>query len=191
MQPGYSRYEGVRMTIEGVVAQVLAEHTRIICRNVEAEWENMQGITGKAEMHSDLPVIIGNFVTATLDASGQKAWITEFGSGSKMDRESPYITAYLESEHFNQWRLHSSRMPIMGRSEGEYLDLDGNVQYSSGRMQGLDLERDGKARFQPFSPIHLIQRAIKLETPAIIIHIKTAVAEYMVQKLTMDILIYV
>lgn len=173
------------------ISEVLAIHTEIICKRVKSRW-NSQSIQGRAEIHNDLPKIVGGLVIATIEASGQKAMISEFGRGSLMDTsaDNPYLNEYLRSPQFNQWRFHSSRMPIMGRSPGEYTDLDGNTQVSTGKMQGLDLERDGDPRFQPLKGQHIIHEEILAEIHEIIVHIQLAVQDYALRELTMNIQVY-
>lgn len=177
--------------IEQEIASVIKVHTDIICNNVRNRW-NSQSIQGNAEIHADFPKIVTPLVIATIEASGGKAWVSEYGRGSLMDDsgKNPYLNEYLRSPQFNQWRLHSSRMPIMGRSAGEYIDLDGGTHVSSGKMQGLDLERDGDPRFQPLKGQYVIHEEIIKEIPELILHIQKAVADYAISQLTMSLQIY-
>lgn len=180
------------MELQAIIAGVIASHCKVIEARVRARWQSQSGIQGNAEIGSDFPVIMGNIVTATINAHGAKAWVSEFGRGSQMASasENPYLNEYLRGDNFNQWRLHSSRVPIMGRSEGEYKDLDGNTQYSTGKMQGLDLERDGDARFQPMLPQRIIKEEFEREYPDIILAIQSAVAGYGVAMMTMQTEVY-
>ena len=178
------------MELQSIIAGVIAKHCKVIESRVRARWQGQSGIQGNAEIGSDFPIIIGNIVTATINAHGAKAWVSEFGRGSQMSQDNPYLNEYLRGDNFNQWRLHSSRMPIMGRSKGEYKDIDGNTQYSTGKMQGLDLERDGDPRFKPMLPQHIIKEEFEREYPDIIVSIQSAVAGYAVSQLTMTTEVY-
>jgi hypothetical protein len=175
------------------IAKVIKAHTDIICNRVTAKWGNMAAIEGNAEIHCNFPKIVANAITATIEASGQKAWIAEFGRGSLMEDKgrNPYLQEYLSSTNVNQWRFHSSRMPIMGRSAGQYKDLDGNTRTSTGKMQGLDLERDGDPRFKPMLPSHIIEHEVTAEFPEIIAHIQRVVEAEVLAELTMDVQIYI
>lgn len=82
-------------------------------------------------------------------------------------------------------------MPIMGRSAGEYTDLDGKTHVSSGKMAGLDLERDGKPEYQPHVPLHIIKHEVEAAYPEIVAALKTATAEYIMSQLSVNLKIYV
>jgi hypothetical protein len=82
-------------------------------------------------------------------------------------------------------------MPIMGRSAGTYVDLDGVEHESSGKMAGLDLERDGREEFQPFTPQHIIREEVERAFPDIADAIRLAVRDYTISQLTMEIQIYI
>lgn len=174
-------------SLEQSIAVVLAIHTQIICARVAAKWGNMQGIKGNAEIHSNLPKIVGGMVVASIEASGQKAWIAEFGSGSLSDPSNPYLDEYVSSGNFNRYRSKSD-MTIRGRDAGDYTDLDGNPQHSSGHNAGKDLEL--KPVYPVMYPAHIIQHEIDAEIPDIIAHIQVAVRDYAASQLTMDIQMY-
>lgn len=148
----------------------------------------MAGIVGNAEIHSGLPVVIGNMVVATLEATGQKAWIAEFGSGSQMakDGSNPYLSEYQSSSNYNP--LRPADGTIVGRRKGQYYDLDGKPQYSSGRNAGKDLEL--KPVVTTIFPMHTIQHEIDSEMPELIMHLRKTVEDYALQSLTMDVNIY-
>jgi hypothetical protein len=178
--------------IEAVIAGILAKHCVVIESRVKARWSAQSSIEGIKEIHSDIKPFIGNLVIAEINATGMGAWISEFGRGSNMEdaQDNPYLNEYLRGDNFNQWRLHSSRIPIMGRSEGEYKDLDGKTQYSSGKMQGMDLERDGDPRFKPLMPQHIIREEVTQAIPELIESIQEAVRDFAVKELTMTTQIY-
>lgn len=165
------------------IAQVLQKHTAVICSRIRSQWGNKAAIQGKAEITAETPKILGSIVSQTLNAMGQKAWVAEYGRGSSMDKSSKYFEEYLRNPSVNPWRFYNLSMPIMGRSAGEYRDLDGNTHVSSGKMAGLDLERDGDPRFRPMLPMHIIEREIDLEYPEIVLEVNKVVSEYVNEQL--------
>jgi hypothetical protein len=184
------------MNLEELVANRLIYWSEQICSQVRDKWTSQTSpqAEGQKEIHVDPPEVTPGLVIATIVASGGSAWMVEFGKGSLMDiTENPYIAQYLSSSNFNSWRGFSSRMPIMGRSAGEYTDLDGNTQVSSGKMAGLDLERDGKPEFQPSMPMHTIETELEFTWPLIQADIEqtiaNAISEELIYSLTMDIYI--
>ena len=154
------------MDLTPVIEAVLVMYSDTICRRIKSRWASL-GIKGNAEADSYILGSVKGAVVSRIFGSGQKAWIAEFGSGSLMEdsADNPYLNDYLQSPEFNQWRLHSSRLPIMGRSAGEYTDLDGVTHISSGKLAGFDLERDGWA--VPQEPMHIMREEVTEALPEI------------------------
>ena len=154
--------------------------------NIERRWENMTGVEGNAEVSVDLPYVSAGDVVEYIRAQGQKAWILEYGSGSKSDTSSPYIDSYVSSSNFNSYRSRGD-MRIRGRAAGEYSDLDGNPQVSTGTNAGRDLE--AKPVYEPQIPLHVIQEEIEKEIPTLRSRIATLVPELIARELsiTMDV----
>ena len=169
--------------IEAKIAAVVAMYIQIICERVKAKWGNMQGIQGKAEIYAGLPSIIGPLISQTIDASGQRAWIAEFGSGSTMDTTSPYYSAYRSNSNFNPARRSDNA--ITGRPAGEYLDLDGNVHVSSGANEGRDLE--AKPVYTYMIPMHIIEYEIREVLPDLRAAIAIAVQDEVRRVMTMEV----
>jgi len=177
--------------LELEIQRVLGIHCQVICKNVVARWNTMQGIKGNAEIKvaDDLPQIVGGLVMATLDAHGMKAWIAEFGSGSLSDTSTnPYLDAYVSTGNFNHYRSKGD-MSIRGRDAGAYLDLDGVSHTSTGHSAGKDLEL--KPVYPVMFPTHVIKETIEAEIPDLIIHLQQTVATYALQSLTMNVDIYI
>jgi hypothetical protein len=164
------------MSLESAVEGVLIFWSDRICNRIRSRWDSL-GIPGKSEADFYPLSIVQGIVASRISGWGQRAYIAEFGSGSLMDKNNPYLEKYLQSPEFNQWRLHSSRMPIMGRSAGEYQDLDGRTEVSTGKMQGLDLERDGKPQWQPHEPMHNMEQEIDAALPEIMESITQAITD--------------
>lgn len=176
--------------IELEIAKVLKLHTDIICNRVRAKWGNMVGIVGNAEIHSDFPKIVGSMVVASIEASGQKAWIAEFGSGSLSAprSENPYLGDYVSHGNFNRHRSEGN-MSIKGRDKGSYYDLDGYKHESTGRSAGKDLEL--KPVYTVMYPAHVIQHEVTTELPEIIVHLQQVIEASVLAELTMDVQIYI
>jgi hypothetical protein len=169
--------------IEQKIAGIIAMYTQIICERVKAKWGNMQGIQGKAGIYAGLPTIIGPMVSQSIDATGQKAWIAEFGSGSTMDTSSPYYSTYRGSSNFNPSRRSDNS--ITGRPAGEYLDLDGNIHVSTGTNEGRDLE--AKPVYTHMLPMHIIEFEIREVLPDLRAAIAVAVQDEVKRIFTMSI----
>lgn len=175
------------MMIELEIAKVLKLHTDIICNRVTAKWGNMLGIVGNAEIHSDFPKIVGSMVVASIEASGQKAWIAEWGSGSLMDKGNPDLASYKAHGNYNP--LRKADGSITGRPMGSYYDLDGYKHESSGRSAGKDLER--KPVYTIMYPAHVIQHEVTAELPEIIVHLQQVIEASVLAELSMDVQIYI
>jgi hypothetical protein len=174
------------MNLELTVTAIVNQWANGVASTIQSKWANMAGIQGEAHATADSAWIEAGNVVAMIRGFGQKCWISEYGSGSAMDHNSPYFNEYIKSPEFNQWRLHSSRMPIMGRSEGEYKDLDGNTHKSSGKMAGFDLERDGKSEFQPMIPMHIIEEALKASESDLRTRLNEVIPQLIAQQLQID-----
>jgi hypothetical protein len=184
------------VNLELLVAGKLIEWAQRVADRVNTVWPSQQSsvITGNKEIHVGELQVTAQAIMVEIVASGQAAWEIEMGRGSLMEvdaSKNPYIIEYLGRADVNPWRFHSSRLPIMGRSAGDYTDLDGVTHVSSGHMQGLDLERDGKPEFQPAMPMHTIKTTLEFMWPTIVADINeavnTAVGQEIVTALTMDI----
>ena len=170
------------MNLDLIISEVLLEQAQKICNRVRSEWESSMrpGISGNKEISVGNLMVIKGAVIVEIISTGMAAWIMEMGKGSLMEKsvaDNPYLQDYLSSDEVNPWRFHSSRMPIMGRSEGEYKDLDGGTHSSSGRMQGLDLERDGEPEYQPVLPMHIIRTEVKQSLPIIAAELSSALSK--------------
>ena len=156
--------------------------------NIERRWGNSAGVTGNTEVTVDLPYVSAGNVVQYIRAQGRKAWILEYGSGSKSDTDNPYLDSYVSSGDFNGYRSRSD-MRIRGRDAGEYSDLDGGTQVSSGRNAGKDLE--AKPVYEPQIPLHIIQEEIEKEIPTLRSRIAELVPELIARELsiTMDVTI--
>ncbi len=158
------------------VKKKIDEYTRIARGMVKAEWSKYTG-----GIYSDLgeaklfltPVIADSqgMVVRDILASGQKAWILEFGRGSLMETssaENPWLDEYVESSDFNKWRKGNA-FAITGREKGsKYYDLDGKGKnggtepfVSTGTLKGVNLEEwHSTKEYAPISPMKVIQSVL-------------------------------
>lgn len=182
------------MELELLVATIVKQWCEEVAQRVQHRWGVHNSIPGNAEVSTDTKVI-GKVILGTITGRGQKAFICEFGKGSLMElQDNPYLQDYISSTEFNQWRLHSSRMPTMGRSAGAYKDLDGVTHESSGAMAGLDLERSiGQYDefFAPVEPMHVIEEEIQASYDDLVIRVSSAVDNYVGRFLSMELKIYI
>jgi len=68
---------------------------------------------------------------------GAWAIIDSYGTGSKMDKNNPFYEEYKQSSYYNPARYGDQ---IVGRPEGEYENIFGEEEYSSGKNEGKNLE---------------------------------------------------
>lgn len=134
--------------IAGVLKQLQSEYL--------AECEtHMLTPEGRADLTaSEIKDINGMFIAEVI--GGTWAVLDEWGIGSLMDTSNPVLDEYRNSDLWNPARYD---LAIRGRPAGEYTNIFGYTQISSGRMAGLDLER--KPGFEPRPPSHAMQTAMR------------------------------
>jgi hypothetical protein len=151
-----------------------------IIYDVQREWGN-HPTPGEAHISFVSNMLAGE-VTATLIASGQKAWILEYGKGTLMDLSNPYLAEYQSNPNYNRYRKFNE---VAGRGPGVYHDLDGNEFTSSGKAVGVNLETvafvTGKDEFLPSEPLHLIFYSILENRQLILDDIAETFALYTVE----------
>ena len=162
------------------LSYVVDEWAMDVARTIENKYGNSQGVEGNAMASSDLPFISEGNVVTYIRAQGQKAWILEYGSGSKSDQENPGLDAYVGNKNFNRYRSRSD-MRIRGRDAGDYKDLDGNPQVSSGKNAGRDLE--AKPVYEPQIPLHVVQEEIQKALPDLRSRLATVIPELIAREL--------
>lgn len=83
---------------------------------------------------------------------GAFAVLDSWGSGSLMDTSNDALNDYLSSDLYNPARPKRPGAPITGRPEGDYTDIFGEPAYSSGAMEGLNLEEMPNSPIKPQAP---------------------------------------
>lgn len=84
------------------------------------------------------------------------AVMDSFGTGSKMDVSNPALSDYKSSELWNSAR---AGLAIAGREKGEYKNIYGDSEISSGTMAGINLEDVGLVKAR--EPSYAFQNADK------------------------------
>lgn len=69
---------------------------------------------------------------------GAWAVMDEWGTGSKMDLNNPFLDQYRNSDLWNPARKDTA---IRTRPQGEYTDIFGEKRYAKGNNPGFNLER--------------------------------------------------
>jgi len=146
----------ITQAIIAAILLIIKEHSTIICSRVQAKWGN-QSIQGEAHIESNV-TFAGSMILSSIFAGGMKAFICEEGSGSLLNRDNPDLAEYVGSELFNPYRGNDFK--IRGRGMGDYRDLDGNTQTSSGLKQGIVIE---SSKYKAYLTQHLIQFEIDSE----------------------------
>lgn len=146
-----------REQINSRIFQIVNKYANKACDKVQTEWSKyVSDVDGDSVIDSEISKAKSRIV-ATIYAYGQRAWILEYGRGSLMDNVNvnPYLNEYLQSEKINPWRKRKGSKAIYGRPEGEYEDLDGNTQWSSGKLSGVNLERLNTNPYEPLKGRHI------------------------------------
>lgn len=194
--------------IEQIIAGVLKLHCDIIATRVKSRWSTMSAIKGQESIHSTLPVIIGNLVSASIEAQGMSAWIKEYGSGSLVDTKSPYWQEYTQSPMYNKERATEGNEFIARSAGSTVYRPDGTTYSSTGNayrrvykmnkagQHGLHLERPlnrtgNYPGYKAFLGSHIIEHEVSAELPEIIAHLQQVIEAEVLAELTMDVQIYI
>ena len=141
-----------------MIADVVQRYAQGFKGDIVGEWDKITDIEGNAELSFVITTNTPTLVIGEYRASGQKAWIAEYGSGSLLDSDNPGLMAYSNSSSFNKER---EDFEIRTR-KGEYTDLDGVVHEGSGigGTHGLNAEKLGNHSVTPHPPRHVMKEAL-------------------------------
>lgn len=92
---------------------------------------------------------------------GAHSILDSWGTGTLMDTSNPALNEYLSSAYYNPSRPFTPGAPITGRPEGEYTNIFGETEYSTGAMEGLNLEINPNIPITARSPSGAFQDADK------------------------------
>lgn len=80
------------------------------------------------------------------------ALMDSYGTGSKMVKDNEEFAEYANSEYYNPARGKYPGAPIRGRPQGKYLSFVHGESYSTGSMQGFNIE----GKYPPWEPSNAI-----------------------------------
>ena len=173
------------------IATVVHAWAVMVAERISGQWENLSAVHGEAHIETDDTIVFPTYLLQRIEAYGWAAWEIEYGSGSASDtRDNPYIDDYINDSNFNDYRSKSD-MTIRGRDEGDYTDLDGNIQHSTGKNAGRDLEAKPVYPGMTMLPMHIIQEEVHSALPELYSMINDVVAEEVMSGLWTSLKMYV
>lgn len=146
------------------LSDIVSRYAEKNMADIRNEWSK-ENVKGNAEIRFKITREDVFGVTGQYEASGQKAWIVEHGSGSLMDdaSENPGLSQYKSSKYWNDEREGTE---IRTRT-GEYSDLDDNMHTGSGLggSHGLNAEKlRGGRKVVPHEPRHVLKETLTSNT---------------------------
>ena len=145
-----------------IVKKLLESYGNRICLDVKQTWSNLPSIDGNANISFKVIKNDNELTIGTIEATGQKAWIAEYGKGSLMASEAynPYLERYKKNPR--RWNSIRKGNFVTGRVTGKYKDLDNNQYDSGGRWAGRSLEH----YYKPSEPYYVIHKTVTEENYA-------------------------
>lgn len=111
--------------------------------------------------------LANKMIEGEITADYWQAWLEQFGKGSLMAsaRENPGLITYMNSEYWNRARSKGTRV-VVGRPQGTYKGIDGEVRRSGGSYVGVDLEElaergDIDPSYKPTPPTFFLRVALQ------------------------------
>ena len=146
------------------LANVMEKTAKGIIADIRSDWSKHKRPEGNAEIDFQIVKDDYDVVRGEYTARGQRMWILEHGSGSKMDdeKENPDLPDYKRSELWNKERGKPPGNDPSGneiRSRGSYYDLDGNFHEGSSiaMPHGLNLEWETAGSGKPWKKVSPIK----------------------------------
>ena len=139
----------IRQRLLDRIKKIVVDYARAACNQVRQQWDRYEA-DGNAEINSSVETA-EDVVTAAVVATGMKAWLLEYGKGSKMVKsttENPFLEEYISGvvketsgdPLFNPKRIYHG-LALIGRPEGIYSDLDDIYYYSYGHVDNRKIEQ--------------------------------------------------
>lgn len=173
------------------IATVVHAWATMVAERISGQWDNLSAVHGEAHIETNDTIVFPTYLLQRIEAYGERAWQLEMGSGSASDTaDNPYIDDYINDSNFNDYRSKSD-MTIRGRDAGDYTDLDGNIQHSTGKNAGKDLEAKPVYPGMTMLPMHIIREEVHSALPELYSMINDVVAEEVMSGLWTSLKMYV
>lgn len=120
--------EGFKKEIKSAANDLLNEYY--------ADIHNQMRTTSGREGLQKLTVIEENIIKCRIIGNARSI-MDSYGTGTAMDKDNPYLEEYMNSDLWNDLRTGYA---VVGREKGAYTNIYGDIDYSSGRMAGNNVE---------------------------------------------------
>ena len=159
------------------IRQILKKYSQAAVTQVRQQWARYEVDYRSKESDAKINFTVEDAETAVIAAivaTGQKAWLLEYGKGSKMETDAeknPFLEEYVRGRVvgsdgkpiFNPARLKKG-LAMLGRPKGTWRDLDDYVHKSNGAREGVDIEhaegeKGGRYRV-PKAPQYIIRKIL-------------------------------
>jgi len=149
-------------------SDILDKYGEKNCKDIENEWYAHSDVQGEQSIEHKTFYTKGKTILFYI-ASGQRPWLLEHGSGSKMDdaTENPSLPAYKSSEYWNNEREGTEirtrpRLPM-------YKDLDNHEHKGSGvgMPHGINIEESQwhfHKNYKAIEPLHVMKQIVMGDT---------------------------
>lgn len=174
------------------IATVVHVWATMVAERISGQWDNLSAVHGEAHIETNDTIVFPTYLLQRIEAYGGKVFESEYGSGSASDTiDNPYLDDYInDNGNFNEYRSKSD-MTIRGRDAGDYTDLDGNPQSSTGMNAGKDLEAKPVYPGMTMLPMHIIREEVHSALPELYSMINDVVAEEVMSGLWTSLKMYV
>lgn len=136
------------------IEQALTTYGNRLCKEITRTWDSLKSVDGNSDIK--FSIINNNDKNTTIgriEATGQKAWLIEYGKGSLMadENDNPYLHRY--KNNVKRWSVVRKGHFVTGRVAGSYKDLDNNTYISGGRWAGRNMEHI----YKPLKPYFVVK----------------------------------
>lgn len=135
-------------------------------------------------LKAELTNLANRLIEGEVTADYWQAWLEQFGKGSLMagPRDNPGLITYMSSEYWNRVRSKSKKV-VVGRPQGTYKGIDGEVRRSGGSYVGVDLEElaargDIDPSYGPSPPTFFLRVALQSNRDRILEGISQVITEF-------------
>lgn len=146
--------DGYRQAVNNAADQLLKE----LYDEISSGMDTSEGKKDLQKMSENEEMIFRRKVIGCANAI-----MDSYGTGSEMDKTNPFYMSYRHSSLWNVSRRGT--VDIVGRHKGFYIDIYGRKRYSTGKMEGVSLEKvygpisSNGAIKEPLVPSYAFQRA--------------------------------